>query len=389
MERTGNGMFDTFSFTNTTRHCLNLGSYNYLGFAETSGRCNDSAIEALKKFGSSTCSARLNYGTTESHKELERLVCRFVGKEAAITFGMGYGTNSTSLSALIGKGGLVVSDNLNHASIIMGLRVGEAKVKLFKHNDPQSLEQVIKEAILEGQPRTKRPWTKIMIVVEGIYSMEGEICALPQILEIKKKYKAYLYVDEAHSIGCLGPNGRGVCDYFGIDPSEIDILMGTFTKSFGSAGGYIAGSKELIDYLRISAFASIYDTSMSVTVAQQIITSMRIIIGDDGTHEGKRRLKALRDNSNYFRRRMAEEGFVVIGDEDSPIVPVIIVNPNKMSFFTRACLKDNIGAVIAGYPITPMLMSRVRFCISASHSIKDLEEAIQKMSRIGKLGLIN
>jgi len=332
----------------------------------------------LKKCGSSTSSSRVNYGTTDVHEELERLVSRFVGKEASITFGMGYGTNATSLAALVGKGGLVLSDNPNHASIIMGLRCGEAKVKLFKHNDPASLEQVIKDAILEGQPRTKRPWTKILIIVEGIYSMEGEIVALKEIIEIKRKYKAYLYVDEAHSIGCLGPNGRGVCDYFGIDPSEIDVLMGTFTKSFGSAGGYIAGSKELIDYLRATSFSSIYDNSMSITVARQIITSMRIIIGEDGTNEGKKRLKALRDNSNYFRKRMAEEGFTVIGDEDSPIVPIIIVNPNKMSFFTRACLKNNIGAVIAGYPITPMLMSRVRFCISASHSIQDLEEAIQK-----------
>jgi len=381
-------MLTNLTLSGTTQRCLNLGSYNYLGFAETHGLCNDSAIEALKKFGSSTCGNRMNFGTTSTHQELEKLVARFVGKEATISFGMGYGTNATSLAALCGKGGLVISDNLNHASIIMGLRCGEAKVKLFQHNDPASLEKVIKEAILEGQPRTKRPWTKILIIVEGVYSMEGEICKLPEFIEIKKKYKAYLYVDEAHSIGSLGPNGRGVCDYYGIDPSEVDILMGTFTKSFGSAGGYIAGPKELIEYLRLHSFGSIYDTSMSIPAAQQVITSMKIIMGEDGTNEGKRRIKAVRENSNYFRKRLTEEGFVVIGDEDSPIIPVIIVNPNKMCYFTRACLKSNIGAVIAGYPITPMLMSRVRFCISASHTIQDLEQAIQTMTKIGKLGYV-
>jgi serine palmitoyltransferase len=174
------------------------------------------------------------------HAQLEKKVAQFVGKEDAIIFDMGYATNSTSIPSLIGKGGLIISDSLNHASIVMGCRSTGAKIKVFRHNDPEDLERVLRQSIAEGQPRTHRDWKKILVVVEGIYSMEGEILRLPEIVAVKKKYKAYLYVDEAHSIGALGKTARGVCDYWGVDPADVDILMGTFTKSFGSVGGYIA-----------------------------------------------------------------------------------------------------------------------------------------------------
>jgi serine palmitoyltransferase len=185
------------------------------------------------------------------HEELEREVAAFVGKPAAIVFGMGFATNSLTLPALMrGKGSLIISDALNHASIVAGVRGSGARVKVFRHNEPEHLERVLRAAIAEGQPRTHRPWTKILVVVEGIYSMEGEICRLPEIVAIKKKYRAYLYLDEAHSIGALGAGGRGVCEHLGVDPADVDILMGTFTKAFGSCGGYIAGDEQLIQYLR-------------------------------------------------------------------------------------------------------------------------------------------
>jgi len=224
---------------------------------------------------------------------------------------------------------------------------------------------------------------KILIVVEGIYSMEGEICALPEIVAVKKKYKAYLYVDEAHSIGALGRNAKGVCDYYGIDPADVDVLMGTFTKSFGSIGGYIAGSKELITYLKQTSFVHAYATSMSVGCARMILSALDVITGADGTDEGARRIKALRDNSNYFRRRLREEGFRIMGDPDSPIIPLLLYHPAKICLFSRECLKAHIAVVVVGFPAVPLLAARTRFCMSADHNIEILEKAVDSISRIG------
>jgi serine palmitoyltransferase len=220
-----------------------LGSYNYLGFGSFDEYCTPRVIESLKKFSASTCSSRVDAGTTSVHAELEDCVAKYVGQPAAVIFGMGYATNSAIIPVLIGKGGLIISDSLNHTSIVNGARGSGATIRVFQHNTPGHLEKVLKEQIAEGQPRTHRPWKKIIVVVEGIYSMEGEICHLPEIVSICKKYKAYVYLDEAHSIGAIGKTGRGVCELLGVDTSDVDIMMGTFTKSFGSCGGYIAGSK--------------------------------------------------------------------------------------------------------------------------------------------------
>jgi serine palmitoyltransferase len=160
------------------------------------------------------------------HEELEREVASFVGKPAALVFGMGFATNSLTLPVLMrGKGTLVISDALNHSSIVAGVRGSSAKVKVFRHNQPEHLERVLRAAIAEGQPRTHRPWAKILIVVEGIYSMEGEVCRLAEIVALKKKYKAYLYLDEAHSIGAMGPTGRGVAEHLGVDTADIDVMV--------------------------------------------------------------------------------------------------------------------------------------------------------------------
>ena len=234
-------------YSGKTREVLNLSSYNYLGFGESKGPCSDSVEACMKKWGVSSASSRMETGTLDLHHETEALVARFMGQESSMICSMGFATNSTCIPALIGKGGLIISDELNHSSIVFGARLTGASVKVFKHNNPADLEAVLRDSISQGQPRTHRPWKKILIVVEGLYSMEGNICKLPEFVELKKKYKvicilvfyfrliqAYLYLDEAHSVGAMGPNGRGICDYYGIHPSEIDILMGTFTKSFGA-----------------------------------------------------------------------------------------------------------------------------------------------------------
>jgi len=316
--------------------------------------------------------------------KLEKTIARHVGKEAAMVFGMGYATNSTTLPAICGgKGCLIISDSLNHNSIVGGARDSGARILVFRHNDPVDLEKVLRDSIVEGQPRTHRPWKRITIVVEGIYSMEGSICRLPEIVQLKNKYKAYLYVDEAHSIGALGETGRGVCENTGVNPDDVDILMGTFTKAFGSVGGYIASHKSLIDYLRHTSYGSVYATAMSPPCAEQALAALKVIMGEDGTNEGKKRLKQLKDNSNYFRTALTNLGFHVIGDPDSPIVPMMLYHPAKLPAVSRACLESGIAVVIVGFPVTPLLLSRVRFCLSAAHTREQLTLVINKISELG------
>ena len=310
---------------------INFGSYNYLGFAENMGPVTESAIDSATREGLTNCSPRQELGSLQIHQELEETVAEFLGTEDAITVGMGFATNTLNMPTLWSKGTLVLSDEKNHASLILGLRLSGAVVKVFKHNNVDNLEFVLRKSILHGHPKTRRPWKKIVIVVEGVYSMEGTIVKLPQIVELKKRYGAYIYLDEAHSVGAMGPKGRGVVDYYGLSPKDIDIMMGTFTKSFGAAGGYIAGSKQLINYLRVHSQSYIYPPAVSPPVARQIISSMREIMQG----EGLKRVKQLARNSRYFRQRLQQLGCVVYGHDDSPVVPMMIYSPGTQ--FNRNC----------------------------------------------------
>ncbi|XP_010503519.1 PREDICTED: long chain base biosynthesis protein 2b [Camelina sativa] len=385
VERVSNDNNKTLKRTTKTSRCLNLGSYNYLGFGSFDEYCTPRVIESLKKFSASTCSSRVDAGTTSVHAELEECVAKYVGQPAAIVCGMGYATNSAIIPVLIGKGGLIISDSLNHTSIVNGARGSGATIRVFQHNTPSHLEKVLKEQIAEGQPRTHRPWKKIIVVVEGIYSMEGEICHLPEIVSICKKYKAYVYLDEAHSIGAIGKTGRGVCELLGVDTADIDIMMGTFTKSFGSCGGYIAGSKDLIQYLKHHCPAHLYATSISTPSAQQIISAIQVILGEDGSNRGAQKLARIRENSNFFRAELQKMGFEVLGDNDSPVMPIMLYNPAKIPAFSRECLRENLAVVVVGFPATPLLLARARICISASHSREDLIKALQVISKAGDL----
>ncbi|XP_072950212.1 long chain base biosynthesis protein 2a-like [Typha angustifolia] len=385
IERYSNDNNKTIHRTSNTTKCLNLGSYNYLGFASADEYCTPRVIESLKKYSPSTCSVRVDCGTTKLHTELEELVARFVGKPDAIIFGMGYITNSSIIPCLIGKGGLIVSDSLNHNSIASGARGSRATVRVFQHNSPSHLEEVLREQIAEGQPRTHRAWKKIIVIVEGIYSMEGELCKLPEIIAICKKYKAYLYLDEAHSIGAVGKSGRGVCELLGVDPADVDIMMGTFTKSFGSCGGYIAASKEIIQHVKRTCPAHLYASSMSPPAVQQVICAIKIILGEDGSNRGAQKLARIRENSNFFRSELKKMGFEVLGDNDSPVMPIMLYNPAKIPAFSRECLRQNVAIASVAFPATPLLLARARFCISASHTRKDLIKGLEVISRVGDL----
>ncbi|KAM6162943.1 serine palmitoyltransferase 3 [Rhynchocyon petersi] len=386
MERVSDDYNWTFRFTGKIiKDVINMGSYNFLGFTGQCGGSISTVEDVLETYSAGVCSTRQEMGNLDIHKELEDLMAKFLNVEAAMVFGMGFATNSMNIPALVGKGCLILSDELNHASIVLGARLSGATIRTFKHNNAQNLEKHLRDAIIYGQPRTHRAWKKILILVEGIYSMEGSIVHLPQIVALKKKYKAYLYIDEAHSIGSVGPTGRGVVDFFGMDPSDVDVLMGTFTKSFGASGGYIAGKKELVDYLRVNSHSSVYATSMSPPIAQQIIRTLKLLMGMDGTTEGIQRVQQLAKNVRYFRQKLSEMGFILYGNEDSPVVPLLLYMPSKVAAFARHLLKRKIAVVVVGFPATPLVEARARFCISAKHTRENLDTVLAVVDELGDL----
>ncbi|KAH9217295.1 pyridoxal phosphate-dependent transferase [Leptodontidium sp. 2 PMI_412] len=382
LDRISHDYNETFEYSGGHTETLNLSSYNYLGFAQSNGPCADYVHVAITKYGISSASPRLDTGTSDLTQEVEREIAGFVGKEDAMVFSMGFSTNATSFPGLMGPGCLILSDELNHASIRVGARLSGAMIKSYRHNDMDDLERLLRENIGQGQPRTYKPWRKILVVCEGLFSMEGTIANLPGICLLKKKYKFYLFIDEAHSIGALGPRGRGICDYFNIDTSEIDILMGTLTKSFGANGGYIAASQSIIQKLRVSNAAMLYGESPAPPVLMQILSSLRQITS---TAAGLERLQRITFNSRYLRLGLKRLGFIVYGHDDSPIVPMMLYHPGKLPAFSREMLQRKISVVIAGYPATPLLTARVRFCVSAAHNKEDMDRVLKACDEIGDL----
>uniref|UniRef100_A0A3B4TA16 serine C-palmitoyltransferase n=2 Tax=Seriola TaxID=8160 RepID=A0A3B4TA16_SERDU len=384
MERVSDDYNWTFRFTGRTIHnAVNMGSYNYLGFAENKADFLKTVADKIHQYGVGVCSTRQEIGNLSIHEELEKLVASFLRVESSMTFGMGFATNSMNIAALVGKGCLILSDELNHTSLILGARLSGATIRVFKHNNMHSLEKMLREAVCSGQPRTHRPWRKILIMVEGIYSMEGSVVRLPEIIALKQKYKAYLYLDEAHSIGAVGPSGRGVTELFDVNPADVDVMMGTFTKSFGAAGGYIAGKKELVDYLRSHSHSAVYASAMSPPVTEQIIRAIRCIMGKDGSTEGIRRIRQLAENTRYFRARLKEMGFIIYGNDDSPVVPILLYMPGKVVAFAREMLERKIAVVVVGFPATPITEARARFCLSAAHTRAMLDQVLHHLNEVG------
>lgn len=389
-ERDGGVLFGPlheFKCLAEVRRCTNLASYNYLGFGGVDEFCTPAARKCFLRYGFSAGGARTEGGTLPVHRELENEVANFLDKEDALVLGMGFATNSTILPALFearpeGPGVLVLSDELNHRSIVEGVRLSGAAVRAFAHNNMVALEEHLRQATQKGQPNGL-PWRKIFIVVEGIYSMEGDFCRLREIVSLKNRYNAYLYLDEAHSIGAVGPTGRGVTELFGVPTSEVDVMMGTFTKSFGSAGGYVAASSAVINVLRQTAPGSVFGSAMPPPCAAQALAAFRCISGAIGGTIGKEKLVSIRKNANFFRKRLQQEGFTVLGDVDSPIIPVLLFHPEKIATFSRKCIEVGIAVVVVGYPAVPVLSERVRFCMSAAHTLEQLEDVAVQLATIG------
>lgn len=375
------------------RRCLNLGSYNYLGYAEFGlgdkgvvGGVAGGVRESVGCWGVCSGGSEGMGGRCGWHGELERLVAWFLKKDCCVVMGMGFATNSQILPCVVGKGDLVVSDELNHASIIVGIRSSGAKVRVFPHNDVGGLERVLRESIVEGLDGDgKKGWRRIWIVVEGMYSMEGETCKLADIVRIKKKYGCYLYLDEAHSIGAMGVTGRGVSEYYGVDTKDVDVMMGTFTKSFGAVGGYVAAKKSLVDRIRRKSPGLLYAVSMSVPCVLHITHVLKQIAGLDGTDTGMKKIKQLRENAIYFRQHLREMGIQTYGDWDSPVVPIMIYHPSRIAAFSRMCYERGVAVVVVGFPATPLLLGRARVCLSAAHTREDLDFALRVINEVAKI----
>ncbi|KAG2134126.1 pyridoxal phosphate-dependent transferase [Suillus clintonianus] len=410
-------------YTGGKTRALNISSYNYLAFSQGHGSWADAVAESIRRYGVSSCGTRLESGGNDLHMAAEALIARFLGTEDALVCSMGFATNSTFIPGLAGKGSLIISDELNHASMRVGIRQSGAHVRVFKHNNMSSFESLLREAVSQGHPKTHRPWKKILVIVEGLYSMEGTLVNLPRIVELKQKYKFYLYVDEAHSIGSLGSRGRGVTDYFNIPPGSIDVLMGTFSKGFGAAGGYISGPKPLIDALRLRSHSGPYAEAIAPAVITQVVVSMASIMGvaparldssivapkgsaeelqgmapasmlptwmtlrpslADGS-EARMRMRRLAFNCRYLHTGLKKLGFIVYGHASSPIVPLLIFNPGKLPVFVRMMRARPIpiAVVVVTYPATPFETGRVRLCPSASHTKEDIDIVLRACDEVG------
>ncbi|CZR64620.1 related to serine palmitoyltransferase [Phialocephala subalpina] len=384
LERTSDDFNKHYRLTGNTVQALNMASYNYLGFARSNDSCSDAVEKIVRSHGLSYASSQTCVGTSDLLLQVEDQVASFVGKEAALLCSMGFQTNCSTLPCLATEGCLILSDELNHASLRMGARISGATIRSFHHNDMDDLERSLRRAISEGQPGSDEPWKKILLVVEGIYSMEGTMCNLPGIVALKEKYKCYLFMDEAHSIGAIGPRGRGVCDFFGICPSRVDVLMGTFSKSFGAVGGYIAGDREMISKLRISSPDTCFGEAPSPPILKQISSALKIMT----SAEGEGRLRRLAFNSRYLRLGLKRLGFIIYGQDDSPIVPLLIYNTAKIAAFSREMLRRNIATVVVAFPATPMESARARLCLSAAHTKDDLDRVLKACDEIGDLLLL-
>lgn len=367
--------------TGESKKCLNLGSYNYLGYA---GEYNQAAKDTLDAYPVSYCAPARFVPECPLVRQVETEIAKFLHKEDAIVFPMGFATNACTIPYLVEKGDLIIADSLNHSSIFFGTRVSPCQVDIFPHNNMKELERLLRQAIALGHEGTGHPYGRILVIVEGLYSMEGECVKLVELIALKRKYHFFLFIDEAHSIGSMGDTGRGVCEYFGVDFSEVDILMGTFTKSFGAAGGYITSSKEVVSLIRRKSELVQRGEQMPAVVAVQILACLKTM----QTSSGIQAIQTLARKSSSFRRALQKMGFIVIGEPDSPVVPLLLYNPGKIAEFSRMCLAENIAVVVVGYPATPLISSRVRFCLSAAHTEEDLNHALEVINRIGDfLGL--
>lgn len=342
-------------------HVIMLGSNAYTGLTGDE-RVIEAGVQAMRRYGAGCAGSRFLNGTLDLHVELEKELAEFVGKDEALCFSTGFTVNSGVIPALLGPHDYVICDDRDHASIVDGRRLSMAKQLRYKHNDMEDLERKLQKC---EENAVK------LIIVDGVFSMEGDLCDLPKIIELKKKYGATVMVDEAHGVGVFGRQGRGVCDHFGLT-DDVDLIMGTFSKSLASIGGFIAADSAIIDYLRHTARTYIFSASNTPAATASALEALRILKREP------ERLEALWEVTNYALKRFKEEGFE-IGDTQSPIIPLYVRDLEKT--FAATAMAFEAGVFIN--PVVPPAChptdTLVRIALMANHTHEQVDRAVEAL----------
>ncbi|MDD5062178.1 MAG: aminotransferase class I/II-fold pyridoxal phosphate-dependent enzyme [Candidatus Marinimicrobia bacterium] len=348
-----------------------IGSNNYLGLTHHP-KVVEAAQQALKIYGTGRTGSRFLNGTLDIHEEFEHELAEFTNKEAALVFSNGYLVNMGVISSLLRKNDYVVGDKLNHASIVDGCRFSEANTVRFRHNDMKDLAKVLKS--LPEQVGK-------LLVVDGVFSMEGDIANLPEIVRVAKPFGVRIMVDDAHAIGVLGPNGNGTAAHFGLD-DQVDLIMGTFSKSFGALGGFIAGAYEVVDYIKHNARSMIFTASLPPSVVASTRAALQIIKAEP---ERRQRLIEI---GNYMRREFKRLGFDTSTSE-TPVIPIVIGDNLKTFTFWKMLFEAGVYSNAVISPAVPSNSSRLRTSYIATHKQEQLDFVLDKFAQIGKqLGVI-
>jgi len=353
------------------KEMIMVGSNNYLGLLDHP-HVKKAAHEAVDRYGVATCGSRFLNGTLDIHVELEEKLAKFMKKEAALAFSTGFQTNQGIISTLIGRGDAVITDQMIHASIIDACRLSYGDVYKFKHNDMADLERQLSSL---GSEINK------MIVVDGVFSMEGDLANLPDIVELAKKYNTKVMVDDAHGIGVMGKNGRGTAEHFGVE-DDVDIIMGTFSKSFASLGGMVAGKQKVISYIKHFARSLIFSASITPASVATVLATLDVI-----QNEPERR-ERLWEITKKMKSGFQAMGYDT-GPTETPIIPIIIRN-DELAFMLSVLLKENglfTNPVI--HPVVPKGEALIRTSYSATHSDEELDTVLEIFERCGKeLGIL-
>ncbi len=351
---------------------LNLCTNNYLGLA-THPRLVKAAHEALDRFGVGPTAVRSIAGTLTIHVELEKKVAEFKGVEDALYVQSGFCANQAAIPPLVGKGDVIFSDRLNHASIIDGCRLSGAKIIVYEHCDPEDLEAKVKEHL----PNYRRG----LVVTDGVFSMDGDVAPLDKIYEVAERYGLLTMVDDAHGEGVLGRGGRGIVDHFGLH-GKFDVEIGTFSKAFGVVGGVIAGKKIVVDYLRQKARPFLFSNAVTAADTAACLAAVEVL------SESTDLVDRLWENTRYFKEEMKNLGFDT-GKSVTPITPVMLGEAKLAQEFSRRLFEEKVFAMAIGYPTVPKGLARIRVMVSAMLGRDDLDYGLEKFAKVGKeLGVI-
>ncbi|MGE7977401.1 glycine C-acetyltransferase [Psychrobacillus sp. NPDC093200] len=352
---------------------INLSSNNYLGLA-TNDELKRIAKETIDKYGVGAGAVRTINGTLDLHVKLEEKLAEFKGTEAAISYQSGFNCNMAAISAVMDKNDAILSDQLNHASIIDGCRLSKAKIIPFNHSDMDDLRNKAKEATKSGQ------YNKVMVITDGVFSMDGDIAKLPEIVEIAKEFDLITYVDDAHGSGVTG-KGKGTVKHFGLE-KEIDFQIGTLSKAIGVVGGYVAGKKDLIDWLKVRSRPFLFSTALPPGDVAAITAAVQMIIDSTELHD------KLWENGDYLKAGLSKLGFD-IGASETPITPCIIGDEKLTQQFSKRLFEEGVYAKSIVFPTVPKGTGRVRNMPTAAHTKEMLDDAIATYEKVGKeLGVI-